>query len=184
MFRFAQDLRSQTGEKSIKPIEFACAAAGGVSPVRVYAWLKEDLSPAAVAEKPESRGSHKLLGESLTSLLLGFAISQRSSSEPVTLDTLLQFCSTHFSVTPSRSTISRIMTGHGFTSQKAMSRSSRMVTTEVVDAALSSIEEIRSYGLPPDQVLFMDETGLWSNVRQRQTYHYRNWYDNLNFLSS
>jgi hypothetical protein len=49
----------------------------------------------------------------------------------------------------------------------------------VVDDALSCIEEIRSYEFPPDQVLFMDETGLWSNVRQQSTYHFRNWYENV-----
>jgi len=68
------------------------------------------------------------------------------------------------------------MTGAGFSSQKAMTRSSRMVTLEVVDDALSSIEEIRSYGFSPDQVLFMDETGLWSNVKNRQTYNFKNWF--------
>ena len=67
------------------------------------------------------------------------------------------------------------MNEYGFSSQKAMSRSSRMVTEEVVDGAISSIEEIRSYGFEPDQLLFMDETGLWSNVREPRTYHYRNW---------
>jgi hypothetical protein len=67
------------------------------------------------------------------------------------------------------------MNEFGFSSQKAMSRSSRMVTEEVVDAAISSLEEIRSYGFGSDQLLFMDETGLWSNVREPRTYHYRNW---------
>lgn len=182
-FKFAQNLRAQTGEKTIKPIELATAVAGGVSRVQVYAWLKQDLSSVAVAAKPESRGVRKMLNESQESLLVGYAISNRSSMEPVTLETLHQFCLNHFDVTPSISTLSRTMTEFGFSSQKAMTRSSRMVSTEVVDAALSSIEEIRSYGFPPDQVLFMDETGLWSNVRERKTYHYQNWCANLNSIT-
>ena len=184
VYRFAQNLRSQTSSKSIKPIDFACAAAGGASERSVYGWLAEDLSLASVSEEQEHRGAHKLLSEDQESLLIGFALSQRSSLEPVTRQTLHQFCASHFNVTPSQPTLSRTMTEFGFSSQKAMSRSSRMVGTEVVDAALSSIEEIRSYDFPPDQVLFMDETGLWSNVKERQTYNYQNWYANLKFLTS
>jgi hypothetical protein len=78
------------------------------------------------------------------------------------------------------------MMANGFSSQKVMSRSSRMVSPETVDDALSFIEEIRGYDFPPHRLLFMDETGLWSNVTAPKTYHFTNWYANLillNFLS-
>ena len=182
VFRYTKKLRSQACSKFIKPYDLACVAAGRASARSVSGWLKEDLSSASVSEKQEHRGAHTLLSEDQESLLVGFALSQRSSHEPVTLQTLYQFCDSHFNVTPSIPTLSRTMTTFGFSSQKATSRSSRMITTEVVDAALSSIEEIRSYDFPPDQVLFMDETGLWSNVRERKTYNYRNWCTNLTFF--
>lgn len=182
MFRFAQNIRSLTGLKEFQPIALASVAAGGASKAQIHVWLNENLSPEAVSEKQENRGASKLLSDDQESLLVGFAISTRSSLEPVTLETLRQFCFNLFDVVPSLPNLSRNMNEFGFSSQKAMSRSSRMVSTEVVDAAISSIEEIRSYIFPPDQVLFMDETGLWSNVRQRKTYHFQNWCSNLKFL--
>jgi len=165
-------------------MKFASAAAGGASQPQIYNWLSQDLTPATVAERPETRGAARKLSDDQESLLVGFVISTRSSLEPVSLKTLKQFCRNHLSVTPSLPTLSRTMTKFGFSSQKAMSRASRMVSTEVVDAALSTIEEIRSYGFDPAQLLFMDETGLWSNVRQPRTYHYRNWSVGSTFLLS
>jgi hypothetical protein len=156
-------------------VRLASAVSNGASSTQIKVWLKEDLSPAAVSQKPENRGAARLLSDDQEALLVGFALCSRSSSEPVTLTTLQQFCQSHLSVIPSLPTLSRTMNEFGFSSQKAMSRSSRMVTEEVVDAALSSLEEIRSYGFESDQLLFMDETGLWSNLREPRTYHYRNW---------
>ena len=156
-------------------VKLASAVSNGPSSAQIKVWLKEDLSPGTVSQKPENRGAARLLSDDQEALLVGFALCTRSSLEPVTLATLQQFCQSHLSVTPSLPTLSRTMNEYGFSSQKAMSRSSRMVTEEVVDAALSSLEEIRSYEFEPDQLLFMDETGLWSNVREPRTYHYRNW---------
>jgi len=161
--------------KSKEAVKLASVASGGASEREIFLWLKQDLSPAAVSQKAENRGAARLLSDDQEALLVGFALCTRSSLEPVTLSTLQQFCQSHLSVTPFLPTLSRIMNEYGFSSQKAMSRSSRMVTEEVVDAAISSLEEIRSYRFEPDQLLFMDETGLWSNVREPRTYHYRNW---------
>ena len=57
----------------------------------------------------------------------------------------------------------------GFSSQKTVSE-------DVVEDALDAILELRSYEFSPDQLLFMDETGLWSNVAQPKTYHFANGY--------
>jgi len=165
----------------VDPYDLAIAASGGASKRSIRAWLGQDLSPAAVDARHEPRPARHMMSPDQESLLLGFSLSVRSSLEPVTLHTLRQFCVSHFNVTPSIQTLSRLMIAAGFSSQKAMSRSSRMVTLEVVDAALSSIVEIRSYDLPPEQVLYMDETGLWSNVREPRTYNYRNWFTALEF---
>ena len=179
LYRFLVDPTTQPHMKSKDATKLATVASGGASRAEVFRWLKLDLSIAAVSQKEERRGAPALLSDDQEAFLVGFALAIRSILEPVTLTTLQQFCKSHLSLTPSLPTLSRTMTCHGFSSQKAMTRSSRLVTESVVDDALSCIEEIRSYEFPPDQVLFMDETGLWSNVRQRSTYHFRNWYENV-----
>jgi hypothetical protein len=50
-----------------------------------------------------------------------------------------------------------------------------MVSRKVVEDALDAIVELRSYDFSPEQLLFMDETGLWSKVTQQKTYHFSNW---------
>jgi transposase len=182
VYKFLMSSGSQTELTKEEVMKIARTAAGGASQRAIYRWLKEDFSPEAVGGRPERRGAKKSLSEDQRALLVGFAISTRSLMEPVTLTTLEHFCRCHFTVTPSIPTLSRMMTEFGFSSQKAMSRASRMVSLEVVDAALSTIEEIRSYDFAPDQLLFMDETGLWSNVRELRTYHFRNWYEGSTFL--
>lgn len=182
LYRFLTDPASPYNFTKKDALDLASVASGGASRRAIFLWLKEDLSPAAVARKPENRSAVPLLNEDQEALLVGFALSCRSSLEPVSLETLKNFCEAHLPATPSLLTFSRIMTKHGFSSPKAMSRSSRMVTQEVVDNAISTIEEIRSYGFAPDQLLFMDETGLWSNVREPRTYHLRSWCENQCFL--
>ena len=154
------------------PPDPASVAAGGASKTQIYEWLKADLTSD---HELETRGASPLLNEDLEMLLVGFTISMRSSFQPVTLATLTPFCQSHFNISPSLPTLSRIMSKHGFSSQKAMARNSRMVSQEVVEDALSFIEEIRSYAFPPHRVICMDETGLWSNVTTPKTYHFKNW---------
>ena len=117
-----------------------------------------------------------MLSEDQLSLLVGFACFMRNSLKPLHRNDLQQFCISHLGKTPSLPTISRIMTESGFSFQKSMTRNSRMVSEEVVEDALDAILELRSYEFAPDQLLFMDETGLWSNVSAPKTYHFANWY--------
>ena len=172
VFRAVKRLRTEHGAKWLSPLTLASDAAGGASQRRIYEWLKVDLTRE---DEEEMRGASPLLKEDLEKLLVGFAISMRSSLQPVTLTTLMRFCQSHFNISPSLSTLSRIMAKHGFSSQKAIGRNSRMVSQEVVEDALSFIEEIRSYDFPPHRVICMDETGLWSNVTAPKTYHFKNW---------
>lgn len=175
VFKLCKRLKTEHGYKEVSPVEFAQAAAGSGSETQVYTWLKEDLSIEAEEHHEESRGSAPLLSDDEKSLLVGFACFKRSSLKPVSTKTLLQFCTSHLSATPSQPTISRIMREFGFSSQRTLNRNSRMVSREVVEDALDAIVELRSYGFSPEQLLFMDETGLWSNVTQQKTYHFSNW---------
>jgi hypothetical protein len=116
-----------------------------------------------------------VLNEDKEMLLVGFATSRRSVLEPVSLEVLQQFCDSYLNVKPSLATMSRIMARHGFSSQNALKRNSRMTSEEVVEDAVDALEQIRSYNYPPHRILCMDETGLWSNVAAPKTYHFRNW---------
>jgi len=176
VYRHVKRLKTEHGAKWLSPVELAQSAAGGGSRAQIFRWLKSDLSDDAVEQHEEGRGASPVLSEDETSLLVGFACYLRSTQKPVDSKILSQFCTSHLSKTPSQPTISRIMQRFGFSSQKTMTRNSRMVSEEVVEDALDAILELRSYEFSPDQLLFMDETGLWSNVSQPQTYHFANWY--------
>lgn len=175
VFRAAKRLRTEHGAKWLNPTSLASVAAGGASQARIYEWLKSDLSEEAQHQLEETRGRPRMLSEDQESLLIGFAVSTRSSLQSLTLTDLARFCTSYLNISPSYPTLSRIMSEHGFTSQKALSRNSRMVSQEVVEDALSAIEEIRSFGFPPHRIIAMDETGLWSNVTAPMTYHFKNW---------
>lgn len=175
-YRHAKRLKTEHGAKWLNPVEHAQVVAGGGSRRQIFRWLRSDLSEAAVEQHEERRGASPCLSEDETSLLVGFACYLRSSQKPVDSKILSQFCTSHLSKTPSQPTISRIMQRFGFSSQKTMTRNSRMVSENVVEASLDAILELRSYEFSPDQLLFMDETGLWSNVAQPWTYHFANWY--------
>jgi hypothetical protein len=175
VFRAAKRLRTEHGATWLNPASLASVAAGGASQARIYEWLKSDLSEEAQQQHEEARGRLRVLSEDQESLLVGFAISTRTSQQPLALTDLERFCASFLGTSPSKPTLSRIMSEHGFTSQKALSRNSRMVSPEVVEDALAAIEEIRSFGFPPHRIIAMDETGLWSNVTAPKTYHFKNW---------
>lgn len=182
IFKHALMLKKEHGVTGISPINMAHAAAGGASKRQIYNWLNQDLSNEAHHARAERHRPDSMFTEDQIALIVGFACSTRSSLRTVNAETLQRFCETHLQVKPSRATISRILNKHGLTSQKALTRNSRMVTEEVVDDALGFIAELREYGFEPDQIIIMDETGLWSNVKAARTYHFKNWYDNYNFL--
>lgn len=175
VFGSVKRLRTEHGARWLDPVELASIAAGGASRTRIYEWLGSDLSDDAQAQREEARGRPSDLSEDQKKLLVGFAASTRSCLLSVHLSNLTRFCDSYLTITPSLPTLSRTITAHGFSSQKTLTRNSRMVSEEVVEDALSAIEEIRSYHFPPHRIICMDETGLWSNVAAPQTYHFTNW---------
>lgn len=177
MFNYATQVNAEYGYKRLNAIELSSIASGGASKARIYEWLKQDLTEEGVEERTEMRGSERALTEDQERLLVGHAVSERNVLEPVSQDSLQRFCSSYLGKSLASSTISEIMKRNGMSSQKSMARSARLVSEAVADDALASIEDIRSFGYPPDQNIFMDETGLWSNVTNLQTYHFVNWYD-------
>lgn len=182
VYNYASQFAAEAIPNGLSPLRLAQIASGGASPSSIYSWRNQDLSVEAYEDGPETRGRHPVLSDDQESLLVGFACHTRSCLLPVDLEGLTRFCRSHLSETPSTSTLSRIMKKHGLSSQTTMERNSRMVSEDVVEEALATIEKIRDYDYPPNRILSMDESGLWSNVRQRQTYHFKNWYGSLTSL--
>jgi hypothetical protein len=179
VYNEAKRIIKEGGKDSLEPMVLASTAAGGASERRIYAWLKEDLSIETEENRFETRGRPSILTEDQEKLLIGFAASSRSFLEPLSLEKLGRFAKSYLHLTLSKATISRIMAANGFSSQQTMSRNSRMTSEEVVDDSIDFIEEARSYQFPPDKILAMDETGLWSNVTKPRTYHFKNWYNSF-----
>lgn len=148
----------------------------------IYRWKKEALTEEEHMARLQQRGRPPKLTNEQNQLLCGFACSLRQSHETVSLQCLQDFCSTHFAVTLSSSALSKRMVKWGFSSQRAMKRESRMVSKKVVDDSIDLVTTVRGYDYPPNRILVMDETGLWSNVVAPYTYHFRDGYA-ITFLS-
>jgi hypothetical protein len=175
VYRAALEAKSVNPKFSLSPMSLASTAAGGASKREIFRWLKEDLSDDAIESREEDRGRHPLYSDDQLRLLIGHAVEQRSLHRAVHLKALLNFSKSYLGVVASNATISEIMKNHGFSSQKSRKRNSRMVSEEVVQAAVEAIEEIRSYDFPPHRILCMDETGVWSNTVTPRTYNFVNW---------
>jgi hypothetical protein len=146
--------------------------------------MNQDLSDEANESRLHREGPLRVLSEDQEMLLVGFAVSRRSTLEIVTLEILQQFCENYLNKTPALSTLSNTMASHGLSSQRALKRNSRMTSEDVVDDAVDFLEEIRSRNYPPHRILCMDETGLWSNVTSPKTYHFLNWFAIILFLQA
>jgi len=175
VYNYVSQFTNQPIPQELSPLRLAQIASGGASPSSIYSWRNQDLSVEAIEHGTETRGRPPAFSADQEALLVGFACHYRTCLKPVDLQLLTRFCLSHFNVNPSQSTLSRTMSKYGLSSQTTMERNSRMVSEDVVEDALATIATIRDYDYPRDRILSMDETGLWSNVRQRQTYHFKNW---------
>jgi len=142
----------------------------------IFNWEHEAITKEDYQVRLSKRGRKSKLSADERHLLVGYACFRRMSLMPVSHHDLEDFTSSHLSETPSQPTLSRIMKEYGFSSQRSLTRESRMTSTLVVDDAMDFLETVRSYNFPPDRILCMDETGLWSNVVEPRTYHFKNGY--------
>lgn len=165
-----------SGSHSISPYQLASHAAGGASKATVYRWLHEDLCDEAIEERLSQRGISAKFTVEQDSLMVGYAIHRRLHLKTVCRDDIIKFARHYLNVTPRPQYISELLNKHGLTLQVTRARNSRMTSEEVVLDAIATVLEIRQYGFPPDRIIIMDETGLWSNVVKQRTYHFRNWF--------
>lgn len=147
-----------------------------------YNWLRNPLSQEELRANLRRRGRRPLLSEEQKMLLLGYACHRRRLLKSVSHRHLRDFSSSHFDVILDKSTTSKLLDERGFSSQRSLKRSARMTTQKVVEDAIDFLEEVYSYKYPPDRIIIMDETGVWSNTIERKTYNDRGGYDSLTFL--
>lgn len=159
-------------------MSLARTASGGASDDTIRNWLRTDINPEKSKERLSKRGRKKKLAEDFIAVLVGFAVDRRLALKAVNAQDLIDFARGYFNITISKQRISEILESYGFSSQLSMERNSRMTDEQVAMDSLDFILRLRQERKKIKRLLVMDETGLWSNVVQRLTYHFINWYKN------
>jgi hypothetical protein len=170
-----RQLTESEGGPLSSPNVLASAAAGGASKRSINRWENVKLSDEAVDDRLSRRGRHKLVSEEKDMLMVGFFIDCRLNFLSVSREKVIAFAKDYLGVTPRPQYISELLAKHGITLQTAKARSSRLTDEKVVDDAIATLLEIRALGFEPDCIIILDETGLWSNVYDPRTYHFKNW---------
>lgn len=154
---------------------------GGASPDAIHRWLSEDISPSAEIERLSHRGAKPVLAEDLVKLAVGFAIDLRLDLQAVNRERIIDFIYGFCGIKPQPQRVSDWLREHGFSSQMSLARSTRMTDLEVANEAVDFLLDLRARNLQPNQILVMDETGLWSNTVERRTYSFKNLYATSDF---
>jgi hypothetical protein len=157
-------------------MSLARTASGGATDHTIRNWLQTDINSVASSERLSKRGRQKKISEDIKVIIVGFAIDRRLGMLAVSAQHLIDFGRGYFNVDLSKQRISEILESYGFSSQLSMERNSRMTDEAVAEDSLNFIIELRKDRKNFKRLLVMDETGLWSNVVERLTYHFVNWY--------
>jgi hypothetical protein len=144
-------------------------------------WMNTDIDLASEKKRLRKRGC-KGTNPDLVKLAIGYAIHRRELLKKVSGSDIIDFVYACSGYKPTHQTISNWLKKHDFSTQLSVTRSSRLTTPTVAVEALEFIFELRERNLQPRQILVMDETGLWSNIVERRTYHFINLYEITNFL--
>jgi hypothetical protein len=169
---------------SSKLMSQARVVANGATSKIIHLWLNTDISEDLEKERLSRRGRKAALSESFKKILVGRAIDHRMELSVVSSENLIEFSLGSFNYIIKQQRVSEILNNYGFSSQLSVPRNSRMVDDQVVEDCIAFIMELRKHRKFFRRLLAMDETGLWSNVVKRLTYHFRNQYDirNLHIL--
>jgi hypothetical protein len=157
-------------------MSLARTASGGATSDTIRNWLNTDNNKNTIKERLSRRGRKKKLSEDLLAVIVGFAVDLRLNLKAVNAQHLIDFAHGYFNRNIEKQRISEIMESFGFSSQLSMERNSRMTDEAVAMDSLDFILQLRKDRKQFKRLLVMDETGLWSNVVQRLTYHFVNWY--------
>lgn len=160
---------------ALVPLSIAQATSGGASRQTIYNWLHTDISQEAITERLSHRGRHALLSEAQEALLVGNVMDHRLNLLPVERRTVIDFAAAYLNKNLRPQFVSTMLQKRGISLQQSLPRGSRLVDLQVVAEALKIIVELREEGWAPRNILVMDETGIWSNIVPKKTYHFRNW---------
>jgi hypothetical protein len=141
-----------------------------------YSWKSNPITKTQHESNLSRRGRRQTLSHDQEILVFGFVCHCRRLHLVFKQQTLIDFASTHLDTKLTRTWVTHHMKENGFSSQRVLTRDSRLTTAKVVEDALNFIKELRGYHYDPDCIISMDETGLWSNVSQPRTYHFRGGY--------
>jgi hypothetical protein len=158
-------------------MSLARLASGGADNKTIRNWLTTDISEDAENKRLSERGRKRKWSKRFLGLLAGYAIARRLDLKAVSAQDLIEWALGYFNYIISQQRISEIMWEYGFSSQLALARNSRMTDEQVADDCVDFILDVRQLLKIWKRMWFMDETGLWSNNIQRQTYHFRNQYE-------
>lgn len=129
------------------------------------------MSRASIVERLSHRGRKPKLTSTQENLVIGYALALRLKKCSVSASVLRAFVKRVFKKKVSKAWITRLMTKHRFSSQLARKRNARQLSGRVAKDALKFLRRLRRKDYPPDRILAMDETGLWSSTVPRRTYN-------------
>ena len=178
---YRQDIRSGLGSQHA--LKSARKLAPNVVDRTIFNWLRQDNSDEATASRKSRSGRPRKCTARDEYLIIGHAIRLRESFLPIGRDDLTQFARSYLGLDLSPQYVGKLLQKYGFSYQIVQVRSSRMVTTQVVDESVDFIRNLRAGNWDDDAILVMDETGLWSNTVCKSSYHFRGWYEILDFFS-
>jgi hypothetical protein len=167
---------------SLSTLDLARAASGGASDDAIRRWVFSNIDEAPEeaeeeeAERLAKRGAKQKYTVEFKVLVVGHAIHRRLSFRAVGAQDLIDFSRGTFGIEVLQQRISEILHEYGFSSQLSMGRNSRMTDEKVAEDCVGFILELRECLKTFKKLLVMDETGLWSNVVKRLTYHFVNLY--------
>lgn len=162
---------------SSRTLDLASVVSNGASHNTINRWINSDISLEAESERLSRRGRPIEITPDVRALCAGYAINRRLELKAVSRQDIIDFARGIFDISISPQRVSEIMSEYGLSYQLAMSRNSRMTSPEVAEAAYDFIMDLREMKLNPNDILVMDETGLWSNVTRKRTYHFINLYE-------
>jgi hypothetical protein len=159
---------------SHRTLDLASVVAGGATHKTINRWIKSDISPEAEKERLSQRGRKAEIPDDVRALSAGFAINRRLDLKAVARQDIIDFARGIFDLDISPQRVSEIMSDYGLSYQISLSRNSRMTSTETAESAYDFVMDVRGMKLEPEDIGVMDETGLWSNVTRKRTYHFIN----------
>ena len=172
---------SEHPHPTIKPFAIASEISGGASERSIRNWMKEDLSQEHINERKSHAGRPRMMSDDQEHILIGYFVHRRTNLLSVNRNVLVQFAAVYINLSIQSQRISEFLQRNNISLQTSRQRGSRRVSLKVVDDAVNFVRDLRAMNYPPDRILIMDQTGLWSNVQNPRTYHFANWFATSTF---